>query len=52
MAWFDTPGLRAGCVENFGSTHGDTTCDAATSRRIWKLKEFALLVPSGLMLQA
>jgi hypothetical protein len=40
MAWFDTPGLRAGYVEDFGSTHGDPTCDVATSRRIWELRHF------------
>jgi hypothetical protein len=34
MAGFDTPELRAGRVEDFGSTHGDTTCRTATPRRI------------------
>ena len=40
MAWLDTPELRAGCVEDFGSTHGDSTCHTATPRRIWKLRNF------------
>jgi hypothetical protein len=44
MAWFDTPELRAGWVEDFGSTHGDTTCHAATPRRIWELRAFMLVI--------
>jgi poly(3-hydroxybutyrate) depolymerase len=52
MAWFDTPGLRAGCVEDFGSTHGDATCDAATPRRIWKLRHSIKPYPHTLVIPA
>jgi hypothetical protein len=40
MAWFDTPKLRAGCVEGTESALGDTTCHATTPRRIWELRAF------------
>jgi hypothetical protein len=52
MAWCDTPGLRAGCVEGVGATHGDTTCDAATPRRIWKLRHSTKPKPRTLVIPA
>jgi hypothetical protein len=52
MAGFDTPGLRAGCVENFGLAHGDTTCHTATPRRIWKLRHSTKPKPHTLVIPA
>ena len=52
MAWLDTPGLRADCVEDPGSTHGDTTRDAATPRRIWKPRHSAKPNPHTLVIPA
>jgi hypothetical protein len=52
MAWFDTLELRAGCFKGFGSTHGDTTCHAATPRRIWKLRNSTKPHPHTLVIPA
>ena len=36
MASFNTPSLRAGCVEGIGTTPAYAIHNAATPRRIWK----------------
>ena len=45
MAWFNTPKLRAGCVEGIGATHGDPTSHTATPPRIWELRAPWLVAP-------
>jgi hypothetical protein len=52
MAWLDTPELRTGCGEGFGLAHGDPTCDAATPRRIWKLRHTTKPHPPTLVIPA
>jgi hypothetical protein len=38
MASFNPPELRTGCVEVFGTALAYAMDDAATPRRIWKLR--------------
>jgi hypothetical protein len=47
MALFNPPELRAGYVEDIGSTSGDASSIAATLRRIWKLGAFRIATGAG-----
>ena len=46
MAWFNPPTLRAGRVEDLGTTPAYAIHGAATSRRIWKPRPFMLVIPA------
>jgi hypothetical protein len=49
MALFNPPGLQAGRVEGFGTIPAYAIDDAATSRRIWKLRAHALVTTADLV---